>query len=146
MLNPFKEVNWHPDPAARRTFAKSIIIGFPCVALVYLLAGWLAGAGWNVSFALKLGGLGAGAGGLFYAVPAVAKPFYVVWYALACCIGLVVGNVLMALIFYVLVTGIGLVKRCVGSQVIRKAPDLLAKTYWLDAPMVTNPKRYFSQF
>ena len=146
MLNPFKEVNWHPDTAARRTFAKSIIIGFPCVALVYLLAGWLAGAGWNVSFALKLGGLGAGAGGLFYAVPAVAKPFYVVWYALACCIGLVVGNVVLAMIFYVLVTGIGLLKRLGGRQPIRKTPDRLAKTYWIDAPPAPEAKRYYRQF
>ncbi len=59
MLNPFREVNWNPDTTARRAFAKSLVIGFPCVALVFLLAGWLAGKGWNVSFALKLGGIGA---------------------------------------------------------------------------------------
>jgi hypothetical protein len=146
MLNPFKEVNWNPDTAARRTFAKSLVIGFPCLAVVLLLAGYTTGKGWNVGLALKLGGIGAAAGVLFYAWPVIARPFYVVWYALACCIGLVVGNVVLAMIFYVLVTGIGLAKRCFGRQAIRKAPDLLAKTYWLDAPVVSNPKRYFSQF
>lgn len=146
MLNPFKEVNWHPDTAARRTFAKSLVIGFPCVALVFLVAGWLAGKGWNVPFALKLGGIGAAAGVVFYAVPAIARPFYVVWYALACCVGLVVGNVVMALIFYVLVTGIGLIKRLLGQPAIRKAPNPQVKSYWLDAPPASNPKRYFSQF
>lgn len=146
MLNPFKEVNWQPDTAARRTFATSLVIGFPCVALVFLLAGWLAGKGWNVSFALKLGGIGAAAGVLFYAVPVIAKPVYVVWYALACCIGLVVGNVLLGLIFYVLVTGIGLVKRLVGRQPIRKTPDRQAKTYWIDAPPAPEAKRYYRQF
>lgn len=146
MLNPFKEVNWHPDTAARRVFAKSLVIGFPCLAMVFLLAGWLAGKGWNVSFALKLGGIGAAAGVVFYAVPAIARPFYVVWYALACCVGLVVGNVVMALIFYVLVTGIGLFKRLLGQPAIRMAPDPQVKSYWLDAPPASNPKRYFSQF
>jgi len=146
MLNPFKEVNWTPDTAARCAFARSLIIGFPCVALVFLLAGWLAGKGWNVSFALKLGGLGAGAGVVFYAVPAIARPFYVVWYALACCIGLVVGNVVIALIFYVLVTGIGLLKRFGGLQSIRKAPDRLVKTYWIDAPPAPPAPRYYRQF
>ena len=146
MVNPFKEVNWNPDTAARRTFAKSLVIGFPCLAVVLLLAGYTTGKGWNVGLALKLGGIGAAVGVLFYALPVIARPFYVVWYALACCIGLIVGNVVLALIFYVLVTGSGLVKRCVGSQVIRKAPDLLAKTYWLDAPTAADPKRYFSQF
>lgn len=146
MLNPFKEVNWQPDTAARRTFAKSLVIGFPCVAFVLLLAGWLAGKGWNVPFALKLGGLGAATGVLFFAVPAIAKPFYVVWYALACCVGLVVGNVVMALIFYLLVTGIGLLKRLGGRQAIRKTPDRRASTYWIDAPPAPEPNRYYRQF
>ncbi|MEQ2005871.1 MAG: hypothetical protein ABMA26_03655 [Limisphaerales bacterium] len=146
MVNPFKEVNWNPDTAARRTFAKSLVIGFPCLAVVLLLAGYLTGKGWNFGLALKLGGIGAGVGVLFYALPAIARPFYVVWYALACCIGLVVGNLVLALIFYVLVTGIGLVRRLFGSQPIRKTHDPLAKTYWLAAPPRSNPKRYFSQF
>ena len=146
MLNPFKEVNWNPDTAARRTFAKSLVIGFPCLAVLLLLAGYFTGKGWNFGLALKLGGLGAGFGVLFYALPVIARPFYVGWYALACCIGLVVGNVVLALIFYVLVTGIGLVKRLFGSQPIRKTPDPQAKTYWLAAAPPSNPKRYFSQF
>ena len=146
MLNPFKEVNWNPDTAARRTFAKCLVIGFPCVALVFLLAGWLAGKGWNVPFALKLGAIGAAAGALFYAVPAIARPFYVAWYALACCVGLVVGNVVLALVFYVLVTGIGLLKRLGGRQPIRKVPDRQAATYWIDAPPAPEPNRYYRQF
>ena len=146
MLNPFKEVNWNPDTAARRTFAKSLVIGFPCLAVVLLQVGYFTGNGWNLRLALKLGGFGAGFGVLFYALPVIARPFYVVWYALACCIGFVVGNVVFALIFYVLVTGLGLVKQCFGSQAICKTPDLLTKTYWLDAPTVSDPKRYFSQY
>lgn len=146
MVNPFKEVNWQPDTAALRTFARSLVIGFPCLAVVFLLAGILAGQGGNVSFALKLGGIGAAAGVLFYAVPAIAKPFYVIWYALACCVGFVVGNLLMGLIFYVLVTGIGLVKRLGGRQAIRKTPDPQADTYWVDAPPAPEPKRYYRQF
>lgn len=146
MLNHFKEVNWHPDTAARRVFAKSLMIGFPCLATLFLFAGRLKSGAWNPAFPLQLATIGAGAGALFWLAPAIAKPFYVAWYALACCIGVVVGNVLMALIFYVLVTGIGLLKRLGGSRSIRKTPDLRANSYWLDAPVTSNPKRYFSQF
>lgn len=146
MLNPFKEVNWNPDTAARRIFAKSLVIGFPCLAVVLLLAGYCTGKGWNLKPALLLGGIGSAVGMLFYVVPAIASPFYVVWYALACCLGLIIGNVVLGLIFYVLVTGIGLVKRCFGNQLIRMTPDRQAKTYWLDAPPASNSKRYFSQF
>jgi len=146
MLNPFKEVNWNPDTTARRTFAKSLVVGFPCLAMGFLLAGGLVGKGWNLSFALKLGGIGAAAGALFYAVPAIARPFYVVWYALACCVGLVVGNVVLALVFYVLVTGIGLLKRLGGRPPIRKVPDRQAATYWIDAPPAPEANRYYRQF
>ncbi len=146
MLNPFKEVNWNPDTTARRTFAKSLVVGFPCLAVVLLFAGYFTGKGWNFGPAFKLGGIGAAAGVLFHAVPAIAKPFYVVWYALACCIGLVVGNVVLAVIFYLLVTGIGLVKRLGGRQPIRKTPDRQAKTYWIAAPPAPGPKHYYRQF
>jgi hypothetical protein len=146
MLNPFKEVNWNPDTAARRMFARSLVIGFPCLAVLFLLAGYAAGKGWNISFALKLGGLGAGVGGVFYSLPAITKPFYVTWYALACCIGFVISNVFLALIFYLLVTGIGFIKRFGGLQSIRKAPDRLVKTYWIDAPPAPPATRYYRQF
>ncbi len=146
MLNPFKEVNWNPDTAARRTFAKSLVIGFPCLAVVLLLAGYLTGKGSNFGPPLMLGGIGAGAGVVFYAVPAIAKPFYIVWYALACCVGLVVGNVVLGLVFYLLVTGIGLVKRLGDKQAIHKGPDAACSTYWQTAPSAPNPQRYFSQF
>ena len=146
MLNPFKEVNWNPDTAARRKFAVSLMVGFPAIALVSLLTGWLRTGHWPTGFALSLGGLGAAAGVVFYAVPAISRPFYVVWYAFACCIGLVMGNIVLGLIFFLLVTGIGLVKRLGRKQPIRKTCDRASATYWIDAPPAPNPQRYFSQF
>lgn len=146
MLNPFKEVNWQPDIVARRAFAKSLVIGFPCVALVLLLGGWLVGRGWNWPFTLRLGGIGAAAGVVFFAVPSTAKPFYIVWYALACCVGLVVSNVVLGLVFYLVVTGIGLFRRLCCKQSIRKGLDAASSTYWQTAPSAPNPERYFSQF
>ena len=146
MLNPFKEVNWSPDIAARRAFAKSLMIGLPIVAVVFALLRWWKTGVWDSHSAVIFGGAGFAVGALFYAVPAIVWPFYVVWYGFACCMGFVVGNVVMALIFYGLVTGIGLAKRLFGAPAIRKAPSSEAKTYWLDAPAMPDPKRYFSQF
>ena len=83
---------------------------------------------------------------MFYVVPAISGPFYVVWHGLACCVGLVVGNVVLGAVFYVLLTGIGMLKRLGGPQAIRKGPDREAKTYWIDAPPAPEPNRYFRQF
>ena len=146
MLNPFQEVNWSPEIAARRVFAKSLMIGLPIVAVLFAMMRWFKTGVWDSSSTVVFGGAGFALGALFYAVPAIARPFYVVWYGFACCIGLVVGNVVMALIFYLLVTGIGLLKRLGGSQPIRQRPDPQLQTYWLEAPPASNPKRYFSQF
>jgi hypothetical protein len=146
MLNPFKEVNWNPDVAARRKFAKSLIIGFPCVALFFFFVTWLKTGLWQIGFPLRLGGIGAGMGVVLWFVPAMARPFYVVWYTLACCIGLVVGNVLLGVIFYGLVTGIGLAKRLRGRQSIRKTADPATTSYWIDAPPAADPRRYFNQY
>ncbi len=146
MLNPFKEVDWNPDTAARRVFAKSLMIGLPFMAVLFAVLRWFKTGVWNSSSAVVCCGAGFSVGLLFYAVPALAKPFYVVWYALACCIGLVTGNLMLAVVFYGLVTPLGLLKRLGGRQAIRKHPDPQAKTYWLDAPPPSNPRRYFSQF
>ena len=146
MLNPFSDVDWNPDRQKRRTFAVSLMIGFPIIALLFLLGGYLRSGGWNLDAALVLGGVGAGAGALFWAVPAIARPFYLVWYFVACCIGLVVGNVLVAVVFYVVVTGLGTVQRAFGRKALRKVADRSAPTYWVDAGPRPAPARYFRQF
>src|ERR1043166_8992129 len=71
MVNPFKEVNWKPGLADLRKFARSLVIGFPCVAVVLLLAGRLhsqTGA-WNFRPPLLVGGIGVAFVRLFLACP-----------------------------------------------------------------------------
>jgi hypothetical protein len=146
MVNPFKEVNWTPDTAEKRTFGKSLVIGFPVLALVLLVVLRVKTGLWDSDFPLKLAGFGAVAGVLFMLIPAVATPFYVGWYSIACCIGLVVSNILLGIVFYGLVGGIGLLMRLVGRDSMRQRPDPNAKTYWRDAKQPSDPKRYFRQF
>jgi hypothetical protein len=146
MLNPFHEINWRPDTAARRVFAKSLFIGFPCLAFTYALFTKGRHDVWDPIFALKLAVFGAGAGALFYAVPGIALPFYLVWFGAACAIGFVVGNVLMAVMFFVVVTGTGLLKRALARPALRKSFDRHATTYWQSAPPARSPASYFKQF
>lgn len=146
MVNPFKEVNWKPGVAELRTFARSLIIGFPCVAVVlFLVLRWRSGV-WDPETPLWVGGVGVGVGVLLYLVPAVARPFHLVWYGAACSIGLVVSNLLLASVYYFVVTVIGVLKRAAGRRVIRKKVDKSASTYWVDVEKPSSPDRYFSQF
>jgi hypothetical protein len=145
MMNPFKELNWNPDKAERRKFARSLIIGFPCVAVVLLLAGWFKTGLWKFQPPLMIGGVGLAIGLVLLAFPGIARPFYVIWYGVACAIGLVMGNILLALVFYILITGVGLAMRAAGKTSIRKM-DRQATTHWKDAKPVTDPQSYYRQF
>ena len=145
-MNPFKEVNWNPAIDERRKFARSLIIGFPCIAVVLLLAGWFKTGVWRIQPPLMIGGIGLGTGLVLFALPQIARPFYVIWYGLACTIGLVVGNILLAVVFYVLITGVGLAMRATGQSPISKTMDRKAASYWKDARPVTDPQRYYRQF
>jgi len=146
MVNPFKEVNWNPGPQERRKFALSLIIGLPCVAVVLLALGLLRGRGWNFPLTAIVGGGGLAVGLLLLALPQIARPFYVAWYFIACCIGTVVGNLALAIVFFVLVTGIGLLMRACGRRPVRKTFDKRAASYWQDAEHVDDPNRYYRQF
>lgn len=146
MVNPFKEVDWNPDVAGRRSFAKSLVIGFPCVAVAFLLILRVKNGVWDTDLPLRIGLIGAVTGAVLYALPMLARPFYLVWYAVACGIGLVIGNVLLGLVFYVFVTGIALVMRLLGRDPLHRQIDRVAATYWRDAEQPTDPRRYYSQF
>ena len=146
MVNPFKEVNWNPGPKERRKFALSLIIGFPCIAVVLLGLRWLRGRGCHLPLAASVGGGGLAVGLLLLVLPQIARPFYVGWYFVACCIGLVVGNLALAIVFFVLVTGLGLLMRALGRVPVRKTFDKRAATYWQDAEQPDDPNRYYRQF
>jgi hypothetical protein len=146
MVNPFYEVNWKPGVSERRKFAVSLMIGFPCVAIVLLVATrWQSGA-WHFVLPLALGGGGAALGILLWARPKIALPFYVVWYVIACCAGLIVGNTLLAAIYLLLFAPLGLAMRVMGRKAFSKCFDRNAATYWRDAQSPTDIARYYQQF
>ena len=145
MINPFKDTNWNPDLAERRKFARSLVIGFPALAVVFALAG-LAKTHTFPTWTLSLAAIGAGAGVVFWLVPQTAKPFYLAWYFLACCIGIVVSNALLTAFYYLVITPVGLLMRALGRDPMQRRLDPAATTYWRDAEKGVDPRRYFRQF
>ena len=145
MMNPFADVNWKPDLKARKKFAVSLIIGFPAIAVVFSLVTWLAKHAWNPFF-WKLGVGGLAVGVVLWLLPQIAKPFYVVWYFLACCMGIVVGNVVFALFYYLVFTPFGLLRRTANRNAFPKGFDKSKSTYWQPAEKGVDLKRYYRQF
>ncbi|MEQ1862571.1 MAG: SxtJ family membrane protein [Chthoniobacteraceae bacterium] len=145
MINPFKDTNWNPDLAARRGFAKSLMIGFPVIALIFTLIGWL-NTHTIPAWTLWLAAIGAGAGLVFWLVPQIAKPFYLGWYFIACCMGIVVSNLLIAAFYYLVITPTGLIMRALGRDPMTRRWEKSRASYWRDAEKIADPKRYWRQF
>lgn len=145
MMNPFHDVNWSPDVPARRKFAVSLIIGFPIIAVLFGVGTFVAKHSWKPFF-LWLGLIGLAVGVVLWLVPQIAKPFYMVWYFIACCMGLVIGNTLFALFFYLVFTPMGLCLRLRRRPAITKGFNQAQKSYWRDAEKSVALKRYYRQF
>lgn len=146
MLNPFSEIKLRPSLAERRSFGWSLIIGFPSVATALLLTSGLWSGNWRVAPFLWLGGCGMAGGALFVAFPSVARPFYLLWHFLACCIGIVVGNALLAAFYLLIVTPIGAVMRASGRQSVSKSFDRQTRSYWVDIEKTEDVRDYYRQF
>lgn len=62
-------------------------------------------------------------------------------------IGFVVSHVVLALVYYGVLTPIGVVMRIFGYDSMKKSFDPEAATYWVKRPAEkAEPKRYFRQF
>lgn len=63
--------------------------------------------------------------------PGALKWVYVGWMALGLALGLVVSTVLLTLLFYLIVTPMGLLARLTGKDFLNQRRDPHAKTYWV---------------
>jgi hypothetical protein len=145
MLNPFKDVNWNPGRAEKRKFAVSLIIGFPAIAIFLSIVGRLTAHTWKPFF-FWLGIVGLTAGIVLWLLPIIARPFYAVWYFIACCMGFIMGNVLFSVFYFLVLTPLGLLMRMAGRDPLKKKFDRKTSTYWEDAEKVVDLNRYYRQF
>ena len=145
MVNPFRDIDWQPDRAALRRFGRSLVIGFPVIAAALMLsAHWQSGTWANWPW--FVGVVGAVVGIWCWALPALARPIYLVWYGLSAAIGLVVSNVLLIATYLLTITPIGLLLRLFGRDPLHRRFDRAQTSYWENAQPTRDVTRYFSQF
>jgi hypothetical protein len=91
-------------------------------------------------------GIGLTVCAAYYALPSTRYLIYDVWMALVFPIGWVFSHLLMAVLFYLVLTPTGLVMRLFGWDGLmrKRRPD--AETYWLAVDEETETRRYFQQF
>lgn len=80
-------------------------------------------------------------------VPAFMRLVFVGMSYLAWPIGFVVSHVVLAAVYYLVLTPIGLIMRLFGYDPMRRGFDREAASYWVERPAATaDPRRYFRQF
>jgi len=63
--------------------------------------------------------------------PKVLKQVYVIWMSLALVLGLIVSTALLTILFYLVVTPVGLVARLSGKDFLSQKLDPNANSYWI---------------
>ena len=82
---------------------------------------------------------------LYYAVPGLRRPLYLGWMFAVFPIGWTVSHVILGVLYYLVITPVGLVMRLFGRDSMRLRLDPEAKTYWIERSS-EGKSSYFSQF
>jgi hypothetical protein len=114
------------DESDLRSFGR--VVGGVLIGIALLVAWW---NGWTwTTTVLVLGGSGGALLVLGLAWPGALRPVYHVWMAVALALGFVMTRVLLTVVYYLMVTPIGLLRRVVGTPAFEDRPDPDADSYW----------------
>lgn len=144
------EINWNPDRRILRQFGLIAAGLLLSLAVVAMLA-----PHWRIVAAIPLqpatlawiaGGLALGCVLLALAAPRALRLLYVVLCGIGLPIGWVVSHAMMALLYYGVITPVGLFFRLIGRDALERRFDPAAASYWRRRTPVTDVRRYFRQF
>lgn len=132
-------INWKPNQRELRKFGLSMIVGFAIIGSIFLFVLDRQTA------AVVCYAFGAIAGILGLTGAKIALPVYWGWMAIAFVMGNIVSRVLLALVFYLLITPMGVARRFLGHDPLQLYRRVVA-TYWRDLPPPAEKPRYERQF
>ncbi|MFY9341482.1 MAG: hypothetical protein WAT39_03255 [Planctomycetota bacterium] len=139
------KVDFKPEARVLGQFAYLAVVGLPLIAwLVLRLCGAFE---WTHPAMLAAAGVGVLQLVLFQlGIKQVTHAAFVVLMIVAMPIGFVISHVLIATIYYLVMTPIGLVFRLIGRDVIGKRPDPKAASYWHDKGQPRPATSYFKLY
>ncbi|MCH2126817.1 MAG: SxtJ family membrane protein [Pirellulaceae bacterium] len=134
------EINLDPTRQQLRMFGWLLL---PFGALVGLIVFWQSA---NATLASGIAGVIAATG----LVGLVLRPFllwvYRIWLMVTYPIGWVMSHLMVAIVFYLLISPIGIVMRFAGRDELRRSFDDECESYWTPREEPEDNERYFRQF
>ena len=83
---------------------------------------------------------------VYYGVRPLRVPLFRGWMTLVFPIGWVVSHVILIIVYYLVVTPIGLLLRLFGHEPMKRRFDRNASSYWVERRPAENVSRYFRQY
>jgi len=78
--------------------------------------------------------------------PMALLPLYRLWVKFAMALAWFNTRLLLAMVFYLVITPFGLVARLLGKDLLDQRIDRDAKTYWKEKERIEDPSRYEKQY
>lgn len=129
---------WYPDDRQLRQFSIAALIGFPLIA--YACKRWFE---WSTG-AYWIAALGPIVCVLGLAIPGAVYPLYTGLMAITMPIGWLISNLFLRIIFYVILTPLGLAFKMMGRDpLLLKKPQ--AASYWVKHDQRTDALSYYRQ-
>ena len=135
----FQHVNWKPTGIDLRKFAASMVIGF---GLIGGFVAWRNGGIVAPVIRLWVTGIGLAAGAM---IPRIGTFVYLAVYMATGVIGYFVSRVMLAAIFFVIVTPLAFVLRLTGKDLLRLRKQR-GQTEWMAHPARRDRQSYYRQF
>lgn len=146
------QLNLNPDAKQLRQFGFIALGAFAVIGAVVLWRGGLFGLSFGVatqSVAYGLWGLGIISALCSLLWPRANRPLFVALMVLTFPIGLVFSHVVLAVLFFGILTPVALFFRLIGRDPLERKFDRERESYWTDLPEVPEvnvTKDYFRQF
>jgi hypothetical protein len=138
-------LNWKPNAKELRSFGAIFLGGFVLIGLVKYFSPfeWIISRNQKVGLVFIIVGIVVGLIGL--TGTKLALPFYWVWLSIAFVMGNIVSRIIIAVIYYLVVTPVGWIAKLVGRdklQLKKRNKD----SYWIKTSLPTEPSKYERQF
>jgi hypothetical protein len=133
------DINRRPSPAELRVFG-FVLLG------IFVVAG--AVLRWRFDSSLAAGwvwGCGLGLAALYAAVRPIRLPLYLAWMHAVRPLAWVVSHLALGLVYFAIITPIGLVMRLAGRDALARRFDRGASSYWIARDSAGGASRYFRQ-
>ena len=131
-------MKWHPDARELRRFAVAMLIGFTVFGS---LAAWRASGINSPSIVLWAIGVVLAISAL---VPGLGRAAYLAVYLPTSIVGYVVSHVMLALMFFFVITPLGLILRLMGKDFLQQRRR--NKSQWMPVRASNSEDSYYRQF